>query len=54
MKTEEEIKKQIQKIQSSRSVAKSKDDDAGVRAWSKAEKWLKWVLDEELKKQEDT
>ena len=46
MKTEEEIKKRIQRCQSNQWAQRKKDDDAGIRAWAKAEKILRWVLED--------
>ena len=46
MKTEEEIREKIQYAQSKKHDAKRRNDDAGLRAWLKVEKFLKWVLED--------
>ncbi len=50
MKTEEEIKKKIWDLKVGKSLAKARGDDASYKAWTKTEKWLKWVLEEEKSK----
>ncbi len=45
MRTEREIKKRIMYAQGQTWAAKKRDDDAGIRAWVKTEKHLKWVLE---------
>lgn len=45
MRTEEEIKEKIAAMQRGKGNAKYNGDDAGYRAWLKAEKVLKWVLE---------
>ena len=50
MKTEEEIKLKIIAMQTGKSFAKARNDDSSYKAWTKAERWLKWVVEEEVRK----
>ncbi len=46
MKSEKQIRKKLAKVCTMKCYARRRDDDAGLRAWCKLEKFIKWVLED--------